>query len=181
MAKTPMESKNKGGRPSKFDPKMLDQVEKLCMLGATDKEMADFFNVAESTLHLWKQEHPEFSEALRRGKEEADANVASRLYARAIGYEHDDVHISNYQGQVTQTPIRKHYPPDTAAAIIWLKNRQPKRWRDKVEHQVSGEIEHKHTLDVKELARRVAFTLQSGAREIEDAEILETPKLPEKA
>jgi hypothetical protein len=176
-----MKSNNKVGRPSKFDPKMLEQVEKLCMLGATDKEMADFFEVSEQTFYTWKHEHPEFLEALRNGKEEADANVASRLYARAIGYEHDDVHISNYQGVVTQTPIRKHYPPDTAAAIIWLKNRQPKRWRDKIDHQVSGEIEHKHTLDVKELARRVAFTLQSGAREIEDAEILDQPKLPEKA
>lgn len=172
----------KVGRPSKFDPKMLEQVEKLCLLGATDKEMSNFFGVSEQTFNTWKQQHPEFLEALRKGKEEADANVASRLYARAIGYEHPDVHVSNYQGQVTLTPIRKHYPPDTAAAIIWLKNRQPGRWRDKVEHQVSGEVEHKHTLDLTELARRVAFTLKSGARQIEDAEVIEQQaRLPEKA
>jgi hypothetical protein len=33
-------------------------------------------------------------------------------------------------------PTTKHYPPDTAAAIIWLKNRQPERWRDKIEQEV---------------------------------------------
>ena len=181
MVKTSMKSNNKVGRPSKFDPKMLEQVEKLCMLGATDREMADFFEVSEQTFYTWKHEHPEFLEALRKGKEEADANVASRLYARAIGYEHDDVHISNYQGQVTQTPIRKHYPPDTAAAIIWLKNRQPKRWRDKVDHEVSGKVDHEHKLDIGEVARRVAFVLASGV-DVEDAQILDQQKkLPSKA
>lgn len=27
----------------------------------------------------------------------------------------------------------EHYPPDTTAAIFWLKNRQPAKWRDKKE------------------------------------------------
>jgi len=48
------------------------------------------------------------------------------------------VHISNYQGDVTVTEVTKHYPPDTAAAFIWLKNRRPDLWRDKQEHQLSG-------------------------------------------
>jgi hypothetical protein len=171
----------KVGRPSKFDPAMLEQTEKLCKLGATDKELADFFGVSEQTVNTWKVEHPEFLESIRNGKELADANVASRLYARAIGYEHDDVHISNYQGEITQTPIRKHYPPDTAAAIIWLKNRQPKKWRDKVEHQVSGEVQHTHKLEPKEIARRVAYLLINGVEQVEDAEVLEQKKLPAKA
>ena len=55
---------NPVGRPSKYDPDTMDeQVFKLCLLGATDEEMADFFNVALSTLNLWKKEHPEFSES----------------------------------------------------------------------------------------------------------------------
>ena len=27
-------------------------------------------------------------------------------------------------------PYREHVPPDTTAAIFWLKNRDPARWRD---------------------------------------------------
>lgn len=163
----------KVGRPSKLEPSMLEQVEKLCLLGATDAEIADFFHVHVDTIHEWKKVHPKFSDALRNGKELADANVAKRLYARALGYEHDDVHISNYQGEITQTPIRKYYPPDTAAAIIWLKNRQPKKWRDKVEHQVEGKVEHTHKLEIKELARRVAFVLRGGNQQAEDAVLIE--------
>ena len=72
--------------------------------------------------------------SLKSGKEIADATVASKLYHRAIGYDHDDVHIYNCKGEVTLTPIKKHYPPDTVACIFWLKNRRPAQWREKIEH-----------------------------------------------
>lgn len=127
-----------GGRPTKFDQALVDQARKLCLLGATDAEMAEFFGVAESTLHLWKKQHPKFSEAIKQGKDQADAEVASKLYHRALGYEHPDVHVSNYQGDVTLTPLVKHYPPDPAAAIFWLKNRQRGKWRDKFDHEMTG-------------------------------------------
>lgn len=124
----------KEGRPTKFEPQMLEQVVKLCRLGAKDKELADFFHVSEQTLNTWKKTNPEFLESMTEGKELSDANIAHSLYHRAKGYEHDDVHVSNFQGEVTLTPIRKHYPPDTAAATLWLKNRRPDLWRDRVEH-----------------------------------------------
>jgi len=101
------------------------------MLGATDKEMADFFGVAESTLNLWKKEHKEFSESLKRGKVLADANVANRLYQRAMGYEHPEDKIFNDNGEPLIIPTVKHYPPDSVAAIFWLKNRRKDQWRDK--------------------------------------------------
>jgi transcriptional regulator with XRE-family HTH domain len=126
------------GRPSKFDPVKCEQARKLSLLGATDKELADFFNVSESTLNKWKLDHPAFSESIKAGKEDADANVANRLYLRALGYEHPDVHISNYQGEVTLTPITKVYPPDPASAIFWLKNRQRAKWREKIDHEHAG-------------------------------------------
>ncbi|WP_429949623.1 helix-turn-helix domain-containing protein [Comamonas sediminis] len=132
-------AKQAGGRPSKYKPEYADQAKKLCMLGMTDKEMASFFGVAESTFNLWKTAHPEFSESLKGGKDLVDAEVAAKLYHRAMGYEHEDVHVSNYQGVITVTPLVKHYPPDTTAAIFWLKNRQPQRWRDKPDEGGEGE------------------------------------------
>lgn len=125
------------GRPTDYKHEYCEQAEKLCKLGATDKELADFFDIAESTLYLWKSEHLEFSEALIAGKLLADANVAAALYQRAIGYSHPDTDIRAVAGEVVQTPITKHYPPDTAAAIMWLKNRQKAKWRDKIEHGIT--------------------------------------------
>jgi hypothetical protein len=155
--------KPKPGRPSKYEPQFAEQAAKLCKLGATDRELADFFKIAESTLNLWKLQHAEFSEALKLGKDEADKRVEQSLYHRALGYSHPDVHISNFQGDVTLTPITKVYPPETTACIFWLKNRNPEAWRDRVEHtgKDGGPIE---TADVSETerARRIAFVLQQG-------------------
>lgn len=129
-------------RPSKYKPEFVQKAVDLCLQGATDRELAEFFKVSESTLNLWKIEHAEFSEALKMGKELADERVVRSLYRRALGYSHDAVHVSNFQGQVTLTPIVEHYPPDTVAAIFWLKNRRPAEWRDvkALDANLSGSI-----------------------------------------
>jgi len=135
MALTP---KQQAGRPSKHKEEYNAQAYKLCLLGATDKELADFFDTSEQTINAWKKQFPEFLESLKRGKESADAMVASKLFNRAIGYEHEDTQFASFQGQITdQQTYTKHYAPDTTACIFWLKNRQPTRWRDKTEQDIN--------------------------------------------
>ena len=133
------EDKLKVGRKSDYKPEYADEVEKICRLfGADNEELANYFGVVVSTICLWRTKHPKFSEAIRLGKEISDANVSDRLYMRAMGYQHDDTHVSSYEGEITLTPIKKNYPPDTAACIFWLKNRQPKIWRDKHDLEHTG-------------------------------------------
>jgi hypothetical protein len=123
-----------GGRPTAYKTEYNDQAYKLCLLGATDKEMADFFGICEATLNNWKENHPEFLESLKKGKIQADSIVSQKLYHRAIGYEHPEIITAAYQGQITDIKtVTKHYAPDPTAAIFWLKNRQPDKWRDKQE------------------------------------------------
>lgn len=127
------------GRPSLYRPEYAEQAVKLCRLGATDKELADFFGVSEQTVNAWKQEHPEFLESLKAGKAAADAEVAEKLFRRATGYEHKAVKISaSPDGKEHVTEYIERYPPDTTAAIFWLKNRRPDLWRDKVDNTYSG-------------------------------------------
>jgi len=128
----------KTGRPTSFKAEYVEQARKLAELGATDREAAEFFKVAESTLYLWKHTQPAFSEALKVGKEVADARVEQSLYRRALGYRHDAVKIMSVEGQVVREDYVEHYPPDTTAAIFWLKNRRPDQWRDKTvtEHEL---------------------------------------------
>lgn len=127
------------GRPSKFKPEYTEQASKLCKLGATDREVADFFEVTEQTLNNWKAAHPEFFESLKLAKEEADQRVEQSLYRRALGYSHDAVKIfCDKDNGVTQVPFIEHYPPDTTACIFWLKNRKSAEWRDRVENQLTG-------------------------------------------
>lgn len=144
-----------GGRPSKYKPEFAGQAEKLCKLGATDAEMADFFQVTISTISLWKVKHSEFSDALKLGKEVADRRVEEALYNRALGYSHEDTDIRVVDGAIMETPMIKHYPPDTTAAIFWLKNRRPDEWRDKRDVEHSGAIKLEELTD-EELERKIA-------------------------
>lgn len=129
-----------GGRPSKFQPEFVEQARKLAALGATDREAAEFFDVSESTLHLWKHTSAEFSEALKVGKATADQRVVQSLYRRATGYSFDAVKIFMPAG--AKEPVFAHYvehaAPDTTAAIFWLKNRDPANWRDVSRTEVTG-------------------------------------------
>jgi hypothetical protein len=137
-------------RPSKYKPEFAEQATKLCKLGATDREMAEFFQVSESTFNLWKTQYPELSESLKLAKEAADKRVEQSLYRRALGYSHDSMHVSNFQGQVTLTPIVEHYPPDTTACIFWLKNRRPDEWRDVKGVEHSGTMTHRDARELTE-------------------------------
>jgi len=119
-----------GGRPSKFKPEFVAQAGKLCELGATDAELATFFEVAVSTIEKWRKDHPEFSVTIKDAKDKADDRVERRLFERAMGYEHDETDIRVIGQELVMTPIRKVYPPDTTAAIFWLKNRRSATWRD---------------------------------------------------
>jgi len=125
------------GRPTKYNRVDLKQAEKLAEKGFIDQDFADFYGVNIDTIYEWKKVHKEFSDTLKSGKEISDTKVVRSLYERATGYSHPDVHISNYQGEITVTPITKHYAPDTTAAIFWLKNRRPDEWRDKRDIELS--------------------------------------------
>jgi hypothetical protein len=118
---------------SRYKYEYDDQAYKLCLLGATDVELADFFNVDERTINNWKHDYPNFFQSMKRGKLMADANISERLYQRALGYSHDEEKIFNNMGQAMRVDTVKHYPPDTGAIKLWLLNRRPKDWKASVE------------------------------------------------
>lgn len=128
--------KHAGGRPTDYRAAFNAQVYKLCLLGAKDKEIADFFNVSEQTLNTWKQKHPQFLESMKRGKMQADSEIAESLFKRAKGFTHKEDQIFQYKGMPVVVPTTKHYPPDTGAAFIWLKNRAG--WKDRQEVEIKG-------------------------------------------
>jgi len=152
-------------RYSKYEARFPEIARKLCKLGATDVEIADFFGIAVSTLNNWKGEHPELLEALKEGKAEADKRVEESLYQRALGYSHDAEKVFQFQGQIIRAPYREHYPPDTTAAIFWLKNRQPDKWRDvhKHEHGAAGEFDDKTPDELRDFVRSEAEALGLGS------------------
>lgn len=157
------------GRPSKYQFEYCEQAYKLYLLKATDEEVADFFGVNVDTLYEWRKVHEEFSEATARGKVQADAEVAEKLKHRALGYSHEAVKIFMPAGASVPVYAKyiEHYPPDTQAISLWLRNRQPDKWRDKTDHELAGPgggpIESKTTVDVTGLSDEQLRALSSIA------------------
>lgn len=136
------EEPNRGGRPSKYKPEYDAQAAKLCALGATDADIADFFGVTVRTIDNWKSEHEGFFQSLKTAKEIADARVERSLYQRAVGYQTDAVKIfmPANAAEPVYAPYRENVQPDTTAAIFWLKNRKKEEWSDKTVQENTGTV-----------------------------------------
>lgn len=131
------------GRPTAYKKEFAKQAAKLCALGATDDEMADFFTVNRSTIYRWKLDYPEFCNAIKSAKHIADERVERSLYQKATGYNYTEeqavkLKVDQYKEEVEVVEVEKHAPADTTAAIFWLKNRRKAEWRDKQEVEHSG-------------------------------------------
>ena len=148
-------SEVKQGRPSKYKEEYAEQAYKLCLLGHTDEELAQFFEIAKSTLYEWKLEYPDFSDSIKKGKEIADMDVAVKLLERAKGatvmrqqaikmkdtiYSNDGKKISEEE-RIEVVDLVHQEAPDTTALIFWLKNRKSSQWKDKQDIQHSGKVE----------------------------------------
>jgi hypothetical protein len=129
------------GRPSKYAEWMIPVVREMGMLGATLQNLANALQVDDLTVSRW-MDIPEFGSAVREVRDDLDARVERSLFERAMGFEHASEKVfCNAKGEVSRADTRVKYAPDTQAAIFWLKNRQPKKWREKLEvqHGVSPE------------------------------------------
>lgn len=135
-------------RPTKFEPKYhIPWAKSLAMEGLTDKEIAGRMEIAESTVHKWKRDFPEFSEALKEGKDVADAKVTNSLYRTAVGFTLKEKKvIVTMENDGTQKPARietteREVGPNVTSIIYWLKNRRPAVWKDRqsVESTISIE------------------------------------------
>jgi hypothetical protein len=132
------------GRPTKYQDTMAARARKLCCeAGLNDEQLATAFGISVSTLNAWKLKYPEFSESIKKGKDQFDSGTVEKsLLHRALGYSHPEDKIFNDNGTPLIVPTTKHYPPDTTAMIFWLKNTQPRRWRDNQTIKLAGDAEN---------------------------------------
>jgi hypothetical protein len=133
------------GALSEYKPEYAAEALSLCLLGATDKELAGIFGCGTNTINRWAREHDDFGMAIALGGARADAKVAHSMYQRATGYSYIEIlPIKVKTGQYTETvemvEVERHVPADVTAGKFWLINRQKDHWADasKIEH--SGEI-----------------------------------------
>jgi len=127
---------------TKIEPR-LDEIKQWCIDGHTDKEMYEALGINADTFYKYKKIKSEFSETLKQTKEIADNQVQDSLWKRANGYDVTEKKTTyDRDGNVVKSEETvKHIPPDPTSCIFWLKNRNPREWRDKQEIEHSGEVE----------------------------------------
>ncbi len=118
------------GRPTVYTPENDEIARVACMLGATNETLAERFEVCRRTIDNWIATIPEFSFAVRQGRQVADETVISALFARAKGMEQKMTKVFCHRGQPVTANYTVHLPPDVCACIFWLRNRRPEQWRE---------------------------------------------------
>jgi len=86
------EESRKDGRPQKYDdsyhPKAVFEIMKL---GATKRKCAEILAIAHETLYKWDRIHPEFSDALLKGRDAyLSGDLEGALHKRAKGFRYSE-------------------------------------------------------------------------------------------
>ena len=109
-----------GGRPTKYDPTYCDRVIEYGKEGMSLHEMALELDVAPSTLFLWRETHPECSEAIKKAVE------YSQGWWEKLGRSAAAGGVPNF---------------NATAYIFNKKNRFAADWRDKQEVAQTVKVE----------------------------------------
>lgn len=148
--KTPPPVVKPKGRESSYHPSYVETVRIMAFAGWERKRIAEQLGVSVQTFYQWLKIKPGLLEALESADDLAHGKTAMSLFNRANGCTtvevREGVHIDEETGERTLKPIARitrQQAPDTAAALAWLQNRQPDRWRQK------AEVEHNVNLTVR--------------------------------
>ena len=113
--------------------------------GLTFEQIAENIGIDRRTLTRWRDKHAALATVLAFGREVADRHVENALYKRALGYEYiekktrvKELPNGTREREVIET--KKQMAPDVVAQIFYLKNRKPGEWRDRVDHEISGQV-----------------------------------------
>ena len=107
------------GRPSLYDPAFVDQAIELGKLGKSTEAIGATLGVGTATLYRWRDEFPEFREALDTAKE-----------YELLWWE-----------DIAQTHMIENRESDKINASIWSRSmaaRFPKKYRESTKTEITG-------------------------------------------
>ena len=116
--------------------------------GFTDKQIAEQIGVRGDTFCKWKSQHPQISQALKKGRQPVAYSVEEALYERCKWKKVTEVvrkytvdADGNMTGKMRIEETDRWIPPDTAAIIFASKNLMPNKFRDKPQPKETEAVE----------------------------------------
>lgn len=157
----------KTGRPSLYERLIqphIDDIRKAVEAGATVEEIAKSLGISVSTLHKYKAEKKEFSDAFARGREKVIFDIKAALLKKALGFEYKEqkkVGRKDKDGEsvVLIENYTRYSPPSETAAAMLLRN-YDKDWLDK--DNISTKLKQQEMDLKKAIAESNNFDLDLG-------------------
>lgn len=166
------------GKPSNYNPKYAQMAEVMMREhGFTEAELARALATNVPTLKKWCADNEEFALAIKEGKDKFDVTkVQEALRSRALGYEYDETEEGfSAKSGAYEKIFHKKLAPDITAAIFWLVNRNPERWKHLARTIVQGDpknpVKYQHSGEVKHTVEDMGI-VNDPARAAEVARIL---------
>lgn len=142
----------KAGRKGKYEywisPDGLLLVEGWARDGLSKEQIAKNIGVRVETIIDWEKRFPQFSKALKKGREVVVRELENALIKRAKGYEVEETteelkwnQVTHKQELMVTKRTTKHIAPDTGALAFALKNYAPDKWRDRKDVEISGQLD----------------------------------------
>lgn len=98
-------------------------------------------NLSRDTYYTYYNNDEKFKEAVDELSNKALDFVESKLFERIDGYEHPEDKVFIHNGKPLIVPMIKHYPPDPASMIWYLKTKGKKRgYIEKSEIEITASV-----------------------------------------
>ena len=104
---------------SKYDESFPEIAMDFATTGMTDRQIALKMDISRSSFYNYKQQYPEFAEAIEWGRELADSRVENRLLQLAMGDYTVTTNVTDDEGR-TRTTV-KEAAPNLKAIQLWLE------------------------------------------------------------
>ena len=136
--------------------------------GLTDEQIAKNIGIQRTTMYDWAKRFPNFSDALKNGREVADIQVENALHKNATGFHYTEEQAIKVkkiyyedgkrfeEEKIEIVEVKRYRQPETTAQIFWLKNRKSESWRndDRVIEPEDQEAINMHRTTIAALKNR---------------------------
>jgi hypothetical protein len=104
----PKKPRDKGGRPSKYNPLTTDTIAKsLAQLGHNDTEIAQKLGISRSHFYDWQHTFPSFSDAIRAGRSQNLTGLSYKALTKAleggVRTKSRNIKVKDAQGNLRET------------------------------------------------------------------------------
>ena len=103
--------------------------------GYSDVQLSKNMGISVGTYYEWVNKYPEFSEAIKKGRQPFIVDLEDALYRSGLGYDYEELVEEIYDEDGVQKKhlrrVKRHAPPNVTALIFALKNLRKQKFKDR--------------------------------------------------